>query len=163
MDAHCWISADKLDRETLLSLLVLQPTTLNFVHFTVASSLQVSSSSPSRHLLLAFMRCLGTCRCVRRGLRRASPTLAARYKNKTIAGYQYYLTRFITWLLFVKVVPEEPYQWDDMLVEYRHGSDDAPVVSKSSFEKCVSALEFVLPHLKGHKNGKNGRNEWNQS
>ena len=72
-----------------------------------------------------------------------------RYKHRTMEGYRRYLTPFVTWLLVLNVVPEEAYEWDDMLVELRHGSDDAPPYTKAGYEKCISALEFVLPHLKG--------------
>ena len=66
----------------------------------------------------------------------------------SVAQYQRVLLVFVTWLHLIGVQPEYGYEWDDLLCEYRSGSDGAPPVSRSNFEKTIAALERILPHLK---------------
>jgi integrase len=89
-----------------------------------------------------------TCKS-RRGLRRHSAAIVAGLRPQSVAQYQRVLYPLLVWLQQIGVRPEHPYEWDDLLCEYRSGSDGAPVVSKSNFEKTLAAIERVLPHVKG--------------
>ena len=100
------------------------------------------------------MRCWrGNCfrrvRCPERGLRRMSPGNAGGLKDKTLKQYRRVLCIFLTWLSTLGLQPETAAEYDDLLVEFRYGVDGAPPMSKGNLEHLVSAVERVLPHLKG--------------
>ena len=69
--------------------------------------------------------------------------------QRGIDQYRIALAYFLTWLAMLGLAPEQGYEYDDLLVEYRNGSDGAIPPSKSSFEKLIACIEKLLPHLKG--------------
>lgn len=70
-------------------------------------------------------------------------------RNKSDEQYRRVLVPFILWLITLGVAPSGGPHIDDMLCEYQAGSDQAPPVSRSNFEKLIAAVEKVLPHVKG--------------
>lgn len=70
-------------------------------------------------------------------------------RDKSDGAYRRVLLPFVLWLMSVNVAPIGGPQLDDMLTEYQAGSDNAPPVSRGSFEKLIAAVEKVIPHVKG--------------
>ncbi len=54
--------------------------------------------------------------------------------------YRYALVPFLTWLALVGVAPEAGHEFDDLLVEFRNGSDGAVPPTKSQFEKLIACI-----------------------
>ena len=109
----------------------------------------------SLYLLTSPVRLIpvsGVCskRCPSRGARRWTGGTTAGLQPATIRNYQSAVLPFIQWCLRIGVLPEEPCEYDDLLVEYRYGSNDAPSVGKGTYGHLLSGIEKVLPHLRGH-------------
>lgn len=71
-------------------------------------------------------------------------------KQVTIELYRRLLALFVFWCAAAGVEPEEAAEFDDLLVEFASGSEDAPRVTRSQFATILNAVERVCPHLKGH-------------
>ena len=79
------------------------------------------------------------------GPRYLDADIANRVKDATIKRYRLALQRFLSFLLRNKYFPSVPAEFDDLLVEWKH----TDVVTKSTFEGAIAAIEFTLPTFKG--------------
>ena len=73
-------------------------------------------------------------------------------RQRGFAEYRRVLSYFVTYLRFLQLNPEYGFQFDDLLMEYKSGTDLPPWLdrpTKSVFTKTISALEKMCPWLKG--------------
>jgi hypothetical protein len=61
---------------------------------------------------------------------------------------------FLAWLGYHELSPAHPWEFDDLLTEWRLGTDPHPGAvparpTKHQFQKCISAVEKVLPTFRG--------------
>jgi integrase len=89
------------------------------------------------------------------GLRRPDPHVVGALTAGVVEDYRRYLAPFLSWLWYHELQPGEPWEFDDLLTEWRLGVDPHPLAvpskpSKHQFEKCVAAIERVLTTYKGH-------------
>ena len=80
------------------------------------------------------------------GPRRPDAFQLAKIKVSSLEVYRKALQPFISYLIEKRFSPRRASQWDDLLVEWRNECS----ASKSNFEQCVAAVEFVLPSFRGH-------------
>ncbi len=109
-------------------------------------SLCVDNASPVR---VRRGCCQYRTRIEGRGPIRVSPTSVAALRPKTVDQYRRVLGVFLSWLHGLGLQPETAAEWDDLLVEFRYQSDGAPAMSKGNYEHLVSAVERVVPNLRG--------------
>ena len=79
------------------------------------------------------------------GPRRPDAYQLGKIKEGSLDSYRRALQPFISYLIERQYAPSGAEQFDDLLVEFRN--DCSP--SKSSFEACVAAVEFVIPSFRG--------------
>ena len=79
------------------------------------------------------------------GPRRPDAYQMGKIKEASLDSYRRALQPFISYLIEKRYAPSGAEQFDDLLVEFRN--DCSP--SKSSFEACVAAVEFVTPSFRG--------------
>ena len=79
------------------------------------------------------------------GPRRLDAFQLAKVQPGSLERYRRALVPFLHWLLECGYAPQGAEQWDDLLVEWRN----ACMPSKSSFEACVAATEFVFARFRG--------------
>ena len=79
------------------------------------------------------------------GPRRPDAYQMGKIKETSLEGYRRASKPFISYLIERRYSPAGADQFDDLLVEWRN--DCSP--SKSNFEACVAAIEFVLPSFRG--------------
>jgi len=72
-------------------------------------------------------------------------------QERTRQQYQDALRPFLGWLEENNLAPDAGCEFDDLLVEWRGGAGTlrSIVPTRSMFSKCISAMERILPHLKG--------------
>ena len=77
----------------------------------------------------------------------ADPDFLARIRPKTLETYKKTLLVFTNWAVAEGASPQEPEDWDDWLLEFKHSHPD---LKKSTFVVIMTAIEFFLPHVKRH-------------
>jgi hypothetical protein len=88
------------------------------------------------------------------GLRRPDPYVVGSWTPAVILDYQTSLRLFLSWMNYHDLTPGFAWGYDDLLTEWRLGTDPHPLAipsrpSKAQFQKCISAIEKVLPTFKG--------------
>ena len=71
-----------------------------------------------------------------------------------VQDYQRDLRIFLAWIHFHNLCPGQCWEFDDLLTEWRLGTDPHPTAvparpTKHQFQKVVSAIEKVLPTFRG--------------
>ena len=95
--------------------------------------------------------------CVRRhaperGLVRTDPVLLQRMQPAGRLAYRRCLGDFLAYVRWLQLNPSESFELDDLMLEWRHGTDMPPFMkppTQSIFATTLSALEKALPHVKG--------------
>ena len=99
------------------------------------------------------------CPCARRRAAplRIDPASAARRQASTHRVYQANLARFVAWCQWLGAVPNHADEVDELLVEWKNRA----LISKSQFAAAVSAVEFVIPWMRGQLQwSKSVLNDW---
>ena len=71
-------------------------------------------------------------------------------KDEGGLSYRRCLGEFIKYVRWLQLNPAEAYEFDDLLLEYRHGTDMPPfmtVPSQSNSATTIAAVEKACPHF----------------
>ena len=83
--------------------------------------------------------------CVRRAPLRSDPTALARRQPPTIKAYRKAVASFAQWCSSHGVVPNDPGELDDLMVEWKNAAG----IAKTTFANALAGAELAIPPAKG--------------
>ena len=84
------------------------------------------------------------------GPRQIDPTVGRSLRLPSVLQYRAALTAFLAFLSFYSLSPSQPWEVDDLLVEWKNDPCSGKAPSKKQFETAIAAVEKIMPTFKGH-------------
>ena len=83
------------------------------------------------------------------GPRQIDPHVAGSLRPQSSAQYRAALAGFLAFLAFYQLFPSQPWEVDDLLVEYKNDNLWSKPPTKKQFENLIAAVEKTMPTFKG--------------